>query len=207
MASLSQRLRESKASQKKEKKLSPFVLPEAESVLEEDEDLVISEPECEPVDVADATNKYENCLFISDRKISKNIKNLLHEFDKIHEYDNQLFCNRSPESLKKDYNVENIWINLKYKKARVWCGKQLKKNETYAVVVAYSGKKTQKWISDLEDSKKVDVCCKIEDLHKLKSLDLNEFVNNLSNVLNIHSPASPLMACLGLSNKITRKQK
>jgi hypothetical protein len=59
----------------------------------------------------------------------------------------------------------------------------------------------------LDDTKKVRAICKISELNDLKSLSMDDLINQLSNGVKIHAPANLLAGCLGLSKVITKNQK
>jgi hypothetical protein len=162
--------------------------------------LMISEP-------AEVKADYSNNMFICNAPLTTTVKETLTEFTGIRSYDRDLFTNRSCAELYQNFNVQNIWLNLKDKYARAWISKNLMENSTYTVVVGYTGSKHQKFIKDLDDTKKVRAICKISELNDLKSLSMDDLINQLSNGVKIHAPANLLAGCLGLSKVITKNQK
>lgn len=150
----------------------------------------------------DAGDKFAHILFISDCKLSSSIKEQLSDYSNIKRFDKKLFANRSLQSLLIEYDCQHIWINLCQQSARDWLGCYLPRNNNlYLTVVANSGNKANKWLDDVADF--ADIKTKVKHLNKIKSLSFPSFSDKLENLF-IHSPASPFLSCMGLSNKINR---
>jgi hypothetical protein len=149
--------------------------------------------------------KFKHILFISDNKLSDNIRQQLSIYSNIREFDKNLFANRSPRVLWEEHKVSHIWLCLRSVNARKWLAEYIRSPKPFSTVATFAIKQS-KWISDIK--KHCDVTCKFSDLKDLKSLCFREFTEKLDNVnLDIHKPANALFACLGLSNKITRTKK
>jgi hypothetical protein len=150
--------------------------------------------------------KFKHILFISDNKLSDNIRQQLSIYSNIREFDKALFANRSPKVLWEEHKVSHIWLCLRSVNARKWLSEYIRSPAPFATVATFAIKQS-KWITDIK--KHVDVVCKFSDLKDLKSLCFREFTEKLDNVnLDIHAPpVSALFACLGLSNKINKKKQ
>jgi hypothetical protein len=149
--------------------------------------------------------KFKHILFISDNKLSDNIRQQLSIYSNIREFDASLFANRSPQVLWDKHGVCHIWVCLRSQKARKWLAEHLRSPKPFSTIACYAIKQS-KWISDIK--KHCDVICKFSDLKDLKSLCFREFSEKLDNVnLNIRSPANALFACLGMSSKIDKKKR
>ena len=152
----------------------------------------------------DKTERQRNILFVSDSKITPNIKAQLADYSNIYQYDRDLFSNRSCSDLLLEHDCQHLWVNLFDKHGRQWLGKTLLNNDIYYVVAVIGNSKQQKWIEDIKDH--IDLKCKVSELNKLKSLTYGELMDNLGS-LEIHPPIGKLLSCLGLGNgKLTKKK-
>lgn len=148
--------------------------------------------------------EFQHCLFLADTSLSAKIKDQLAEYSNIRSYESKTFTNRSLQQLLL-MDVNHIWVDIRSQKAREWVGQYLLKNNgTYTAICVYT-KKRSKYIIDLEPH--VTLTTHIKHLNRLKSLNSNDFGDQLKNFLKIHAPASPIMSCLGLSGKLTKKQQ
>lgn len=149
-------------------------------------------------------SKFNNILFVADCPLSPVIKQELSNYNNIRTYDRDLFTNRNLNELLLEHDVKHIWVDINDKHARSWLGSVILKNDVYSTVLTYSSVKTQKWLEDLKEHS--DIVVKIGELNKLKSLTMGELQDKMLSI-DIHSPVSSLMACLGLKNSKLSKKK
>jgi hypothetical protein len=164
-------------------------------------DLEISE-ENKVIDLS-PEDKFKNCLFIADSKICAKIRAQLESHGTIKDFKYKLFSNRSCAQLLCEFDVKNIWIDIRSSDARDWLSTYLPKNEEYTVIATYCKDKTNKWLVDLKPY--VNITCKTKHLNKVRSLSFPEMADKF-NDLFIHAPSNQLLGCLGLSNKLTKSQ-
>ena len=160
-------------------------------VVEENKTLV-EEPEF------DTPIQFDRVLFITDIKLSM-VKDKVH-FQGITEYSDS-FINRSSEDLFK-LDIKHIWINIANKKAKKWLEANLKNNRCYSSILTYIGSSKNKFLTDLKPY--VDIVCPLKQLNKFSSLNLKDLLNQVDNLIQIHSPASKVakvLSYLGCGNK------
>lgn len=171
----------------------PLVRPElkrAESVAV----APVSDDDDEPI-------SFKNCMFISDKPLSDNIKTQL-GFKDVRPFDSN-FTNRKPSQLLAA-QIDHIWIDLSDSKARHWLELNLKKN-CYTRVLIHERGKNQKFLKDLESH--CDVVTKLKDVKRLSALSFDELMGQMGDMVKIHSPASCLGELLGCSKNINKKSK
>tara|TARA_R110000796_G_scaffold183541_4_gene300145 strand:+ start:1647 stop:2264 length:618 start_codon:yes stop_codon:yes gene_type:complete len=148
---------------------------------------------------------FQNTMFISDKSMTREMKNKLDDFPKIKEWTDQ-FINRDCMQLC-DLGVSSCWVNLSDKKARGWLQINLAKPEPYTTILVWNGNKKQKYLLDLAD--KIDIKIRGSDLDKLKSLSFTDLLIQSLNFQRIHQPAGKLdelLSCFGCSSGLKRSK-
>ncbi len=149
-------------------------------------------------------NKFKHLMFVSDTKLTDNIRKQLDKYDGIVEFDSELFANRNIEELLGSHTVNHIWVDLRSTKARGWVGFNLPKNDSFDIICVYSNGKLNKWIKDMEPHAEMTI--KLAEISKLKSLTMGELVDKISAV-NIHEPTSILASLLGCGASLSKKKR
>jgi hypothetical protein len=137
-----------------------------------------------------SANEFKNIWFISNKPLSKNIKENL-SYDGIQSHDVQLFTNRTTDDLLNMHGVQHIWTDISNKHALKWVACNIMNKGSYKIVLVISAigcQKLGKWITDLRDTDQIDIEIKLKDLKKLKSLTVSGLLENLSVHTHIHPP-------------------
>jgi hypothetical protein len=128
-------------------------------------------------------------------KMTEEVKKSLLNFPNVRNFDEN-FINRSCQDLYCA-KIEHIWVDISSKKAKSWLQLNVKNCRPYHPILVYKGSKRSKFVDDLSDH--VETVCRLKDLKKLRALNFEDMIGQMSNMVKIHSPANALMDCLGLS--------
>lgn len=144
---------------------------------------------------------YDHILFVSDMKITDEVKTSLLTFPNVRNFDEN-FINRNCKDLFTA-KIDHIWIDISSKQAKEWLQLNVKNCDPFLPILVYKGSKRSKFVDDLEEH--VETVCRLKDLKKLRALNFEDMIGQMSNMVSIHSPANALMDCLGFSKNTKSK--
>jgi hypothetical protein len=151
---------------------------------------------------------FKNILFISDTKLTQQVRSQLCDYHNISSYDKSLFQNRSCCDLFETHNVQNLWVNINSKNARSWLCSVLQENKSYNTVCVYSKSKHGKWLDDLKEH--TDLVVSVDRLNEVKSLSMDDFSSKVAGLsLHLHAPPlSKMLSLCGLgSGRLSKKKR
>ena len=146
---------------------------------------------------------FDRCLFISDEKLTVELRSKLGIHNDIRPYDDN-FVNRTCKDLS-EAKLDHLWLNLSEKPAKRWAELNVKNSAPYTTILLHSGSRKNKFVGQLKDH--VDLVCTVKQVAKMRALSNAELFSNLADSIDITSPANWLAQVLGCSKSIEQESK